>query len=94
MQGAVKDAEAKKRIAPDLPDAGFHRSGIQRVHDDRLDANVPQRRRRIERSRQREYIMLVGSGATNQRLADRTGRSCDQNSHHSSFLARLAATAL
>jgi hypothetical protein len=40
MQGAVKDAEAKKGMAPDLPDAGFHRSGIQRVYDDRLDANV------------------------------------------------------
>src|SRR5262249_14143192 len=41
----------------------------------------------IARLGQREYLMLIRSQATNQRPADRTARTGDQNSHGASFQA-------
>ena len=79
-------------VGPDPSDGDLHRSGIQCVGDDRFRANFLQRGCGIGRSRKCEYLMLVRSQATNQRPADRTARTGDQNSYRASLSARFAAT--
>jgi hypothetical protein len=44
----------------------------------------------IARLGQGEYLMLIRSQATNQRSADRTARTGDQNSHRASFQLALS----
>ena len=77
-------------IGPDLSDGGLHRSGIQCVGDDWLGADFLQYGCGIARLGQREYLMLIRSQATNQRSADRTARTGDQNSHRASFQLALS----
>ena len=76
-------------IGPNPSDGGLDRSGIQCVGEDGFRANFLQRGCGIGRSREREYLLPVRSQATNQRPADRTARTGDQNSHRTSLFSSL-----
>jgi hypothetical protein len=60
------------------------------VGDDWLGADFLQYGCGIARLGQREYLMLIRSQAKNQRSADRTARTGDQNSHRASFQLALS----